>query len=199
MNFLQQNSFVIFNHKKGFTLIELLVVISIIGILSSVVLSSLNSVRSKARETRRISDIKQITNALFMLADSNGGNFPSTGGVGRCIGTTGTCWNGSISGDAALNTSIQQFLPTLPSDPSGRSGKGDRYVYADKNATVAWHCDGSPTANNGVPYPLGPYILWLPENTNPTNDSLCKNMGFNGCCGAAPCPPEGYFCAYKIQ
>ena len=59
-------------NQKGFTLIELLVVIAIIGILSSVVLASLNSARVKARDARRVSDVQQIKLALELYNDSKG-------------------------------------------------------------------------------------------------------------------------------
>jgi len=57
--------------NKGFTLIELLVVIAIIGILSSVVLASLNSAREKSRDAKRISDVKQLQLALELSYDTN--------------------------------------------------------------------------------------------------------------------------------
>lgn len=63
-------------NRRGFTLIELLVVIAIIGILSSVVLASLNSARQKGRDARRVADIKQIQLALELYYDANSG-YPS--------------------------------------------------------------------------------------------------------------------------
>ena len=52
------------NNNKGFTLIEMLVVIAIIGLLSSVVVIGLGGARSKARDARRIADIRSIQSAL---------------------------------------------------------------------------------------------------------------------------------------
>jgi prepilin-type N-terminal cleavage/methylation domain-containing protein len=62
---------------RGFTLIELLVVIAIIGILSSVVLASLNTARQKSRDARRIADVKQIQLALELYFDSKA-TYPSS-------------------------------------------------------------------------------------------------------------------------
>ena len=58
--------------KKGFTLIELLVVISIIGLLSSLAVVSLNSARAKARDAVRKGDMAQLRTALNLYFDENG-------------------------------------------------------------------------------------------------------------------------------
>ena len=50
--------------KKAFTLVELLVVIAIIGLISSITLVSLNYAKKRARDIRRIANLKMICTAL---------------------------------------------------------------------------------------------------------------------------------------
>ena len=60
-------------YTKGFTLIELLVVIAIIGILSSVVLVSLNSARNKGNDAKIQADLSGVRAAMEVYYSDNGG------------------------------------------------------------------------------------------------------------------------------
>ncbi len=73
--------------NRGFTLIELLVVIAIIGILSSVVLVSLNSARNRGKDTRVISAVQQLR-TIFEGGYVNGA-YPDLCGTSATI-TAGT-------------------------------------------------------------------------------------------------------------
>lgn len=83
--------------RRGFTLIELLVVIAIIGLLSSVVLASLNSARERARDAQRMSDLNQIRK-LLELAYLDNNYYPGDWGCeeSNCNGTYGWDPNGDL-------------------------------------------------------------------------------------------------------
>lgn len=61
--------------KRGFTLIELLVVIAIIGILSSVVLASLNQARQKGSDAAIKSDLTNIRAQAEIIYNDDGGTY----------------------------------------------------------------------------------------------------------------------------
>jgi prepilin-type N-terminal cleavage/methylation domain-containing protein len=63
----------------AFTLIELLVVIAIIAILASIALPAFIGVQKRAKQTKDMSNAKQIVLALKQFAVDNNGVFPSNG------------------------------------------------------------------------------------------------------------------------
>jgi len=98
--------------KRGFTLIELLVVIAIIGILSSVVLASLNDARQKSRDAKRIADIRQTQLALELYFDSNG-SYPTT----------------------TLDVLKPNYIATVPTGPL----QGETYLYESLLSGTDYH------------------------------------------------------------
>ncbi|HEY4518177.1 MAG TPA: type II secretion system protein [Candidatus Paceibacterota bacterium] len=148
-------------YSKGFTLIELLVVIAIIGILSSVVLASLNTARQKARDARRISDVSSLQLALELYSNDKAGKYAVA---------SVTCDADTFYGLEVLVTG--NYISKIPVDPTLPAGS-NCYEYASG--------DDATTANTN--YHLGATL----ENAAgiPTNDMNCDSIAGELVCFAA--------------
>lgn len=90
-------------HLKGFTLIELLVVIAIIGILSSVVLASLNTARNKGADTAVKSNLAGARAQAELFYDANSNAYVVTAGSATDVCNSA----GSVGGVKGIYTAVK--------------------------------------------------------------------------------------------
>jgi prepilin-type N-terminal cleavage/methylation domain-containing protein len=97
--------------RRAFTLVELLVVIAIIGLLSAIAVISLKGSSLKARNAKRMADIKQLITVFNTGLNVSGGLPTQTG----CISSV--CNWGGITADATIDAFMTPFMPTKPVNP----------------------------------------------------------------------------------
>lgn len=162
------------NKSGGFTLIELLVVIAIIGILSSIILASLNSTRAKARDAKRKGDLKQLQLALELYFDSNN-SYPSTGG--QWWGVSANGGSRDISGaNAYIPGLTPNYINVLPLDPSDNRTGWSGYLYRSDSTDykLLSHNIGPesfPSAGEPFYDPVRPTWAWMVCNKEPACSS----------------------------
>lgn len=153
-----------YKKQSGFTLIELMVVISIIGTLASVIIVSLESARSKARDSSRRAALNQIQLALELYRNDHGtfqvvGSGHMGGGQGWLAYENGSTYSTSVT--RALHN--EGYLPVpLIEDPSISPGY------------MIYIC------NNGQAYAISATL----ENPTPEGiaeiQTSCNGVGPNG-------------------
>ncbi len=165
--------------NKGFTLIELLVVISIIGLLASIMLLAFNNVRFKARDAKRIADMKQIVTALSFYYDDNQSSYPPVNPAAQGAGG----WE--VSYNTGFLSSLSKYLGSSPKDPINGYDGGSLFTRAGSYYYAYYNYPASSAASYGcnfnAPFAAIGVIKLETGMKNTTPKAPCGTFPPGGC------------------
>ena len=148
-------------YLKGFTLIELLVVVAIIGLLSSVVLSSLNSARAKARDAQVKIEFNQLRKALALYFDKYG-LYPNETPVAT------NPWTDNFNSMAAQLVA-EKFLASVPVAPTNHVYNYYNYGGPIIGGLIVTNLETAPDTTTGISpscRPWAPAQNWCSQSSS---------------------------------
>lgn len=142
---------------KGFTLLEILIAVGIIAILATIIVIALDPAERfrNARESRRLSDIQTISNAVHQYLIDKKGRFPE--GIDereRQLGTANSgceiensiCHVKNTDDCVDLSGSLKSYLTSIPEDPETGNSELTHYTIEREksgNRIIVRSCDST--------------------------------------------------------
>ncbi len=180
-------------NQRGFTLVELLVVIAIIGLLSTIGVVSLNSARAKARDAKRLSDIRQLASIMELYFSSNQ-QYPFSPAAGTtldggCISEKGTVGvkNAACLADGTENPVLVAKVASAPGIPSGETYKYIGYLTQTPSAASGSICDGSTGKSQCLSYAMEFTLETTISGVGSGKKCLTQTGIINTAAGDKPC------------
>ncbi|MEN9852340.1 MAG: hypothetical protein RI996_283 [Candidatus Parcubacteria bacterium] len=151
-------------NNKGFTLIELLVVIAIIGILSSIVIASLNSARTSGADAAAKGQLAQLRTQAEVHFDANTKYNATIGtavSLSPCTAATAAAATGTLFANpivlqqiTQINTNLKQ-APTCSASADGQNWAVAGVLKSNKNWCVDNQGFSAATGTNGTNPAIG--------------------------------------------
>lgn len=131
--------------RLGFTLIELLVVIAIIAILAALLLPALSRAKEKAKQTKCLNNLRQLTLCAIMYAGDNNGVFAQN------LPTAALSSNSWIQGDMSDDVGVYgQVTPGVWDSTNQLTIKTGKF-WPFNNSLDIYRCPSDPSKRGDVP------------------------------------------------
>ncbi|OGL32334.1 hypothetical protein A3F64_03230 [Candidatus Saccharibacteria bacterium RIFCSPHIGHO2_12_FULL_42_8] len=159
--------------KAGFTIVELLIVIVIIGVLSTLVIVTYNGIQQRARDSKRLSDVRTVARIIQSYYEING-SYPSTGGLGAGFALAdANCTDSGTHTSQWVPGVVPSLINSLPQSSGPRSATYPRcYKYV----------------SDGTYYVVS---AWMAVETGPQSTTSYRNLGFREPSWSTA---DGYYC-----
>lgn len=145
------------NYNKAFTLIELLVVVSIIGVLASIVLPSLNQGRDRANRAKLLGTIRNFQSSLELYYTDNG-EYPNHASDENYMWTTDiSSYPGNVQNWEEFRTKMEPYFD-MDSFEEAFSKVGDFFFVLFEVNPSATHCPDRIVAADDQTYGIRFYL-----------------------------------------